>query len=208
MFSAVQIFLSQPNRTNVLRNNTFLCCTQNDKKEENTPLLQNISIPPNWKKRSLTRAKWDQEELFCSAFIFLMNLSLLCGDCPESSLDLLEKGMLLATLQTRRGRGAEVVEKNKIKSCILALWCWAWKCTMWCLHCKKAERLQILSGLVCFCFLMSDSFHNKFPWAFKQQFYLQPARRLFLTWLRPGLFLSHWSQVHLPSLPYTCQENR
>lgn len=54
-----------------------------------------ISILPIQKVQ--TGAKWEQEELFSSAFIFLMNLSLWCGhsycwDRPESCADQLESG--------------------------------------------------------------------------------------------------------------------
>lgn len=68
-------------------------------------LLHYNSIPANWSEKSLTRAKWHQEELFCSAFIFLMNLSLSCGhsyrcwDGPESCSDQLERRTWLEALQ-------------------------------------------------------------------------------------------------------------
>lgn len=151
--------LSWANKTiTITKNRISLLQSKLEKKKKNTCLLHYISIPPNWWWKSLTRAKWDQEELFCSAFIFLMNLSLLCGhsccrDCPESCSDEPGRSTWLAALQTDfkpEGGGellvAESCGENQMKSCFPALWCQAWKCTMWCLRCKKAESLQILSG--------------------------------------------------------------
>lgn len=140
-------------------------------------LLHYISIPPNWWEKSLTRVKWDQEELFCSAFIFLMNLSLsrghcYCRDCPERWLGSTGGGIrgwsrCKQTLNQKRGR-APVAEKLQRKSNekLFFLLSDAGPGSVPCDVCAVREQRAVISCLVCLWFLMSHTSHFSFPCAF------------------------------------------
>lgn len=144
-----------------------------------------------------------------------MNLSLSCGhsycrDCPES---LLGRSMWLAALQTdfknlkrRQSLAAESCGENQIESGFPALWCTAWKRTMWCVRCKGAESLQILSGLPLLLNVRLVSLQIPMRVFSSVLIYsVHEKKNVFL--LRPGDFLSHWSDIHEPSVLHTCQEN-
>lgn len=211
MFPAVQTFLFWLNKTMTITKSNHISLLQSEL------LLHYISIPPNWWEKSLTRVKWDQEELFCSAFIFLMNLSLscghrYCGDCPESCSDQPGGGVrgwsrCKQTLNQERKRAPvaeKVAEKIKMKSCFSC-------CLMPgpgnvpCDVCDVREQRAFKSCLVCLWFLVSRMSHFCFPMCFLRSRFIYSVQKtsLFLTRVRPRDFFAavdHTSMYHLSSL--------
>lgn len=83
---------------------------------------------------------------------------------PVTLVWTLQTDLKAAQIESTANRAlvARSSKENWMESCFSALWCWVWKCTMRCLHCKRAKS-QIKSGLICLCCLMSHLSHFRFP---------------------------------------------
>lgn len=91
-----------------------------------------------------------------------MNLSLSCGHCRLTWTLLRSRAEYVACRTANRALVAQSSKENWMESCFSALWWWVWKCTMRCLHCKRAKS-QIKSGPIRLCCLLSHLSHFRFP---------------------------------------------
>lgn len=96
-------------------------------------------------RKSPTRVKCDHEDLFCTVFISLMNPSLSCGHCRLTWTLLRSRAEHVAGRAANGALVAQSSEGNLMKRCFPLML--DWKCTMRCLHCKRAKSLQIWPGL-------------------------------------------------------------
>lgn len=146
-----------------------------------------------------------------------MNLSLLCGhsycrDCPERCSDQPEESTWLAAdfkpEQEESSSSRTNLEKIKWKAVFLLPDARMPGNVQYDV-CTVRKQRAFKSCLVCLCSLLSDLSLNRFPCAlYETVLFTACQKSLFLTQLRPGDFLSHWSDVHLPSVLHTCLENR